>query len=174
MKRILLSVVMLMSVLTGSVFAAESAGEVLLKNVSGHRDSVLAELGATKGEEMLKQVVVQQKLFNAAKKEGDLEEAARVTPFGHVEAHMLNTLAYRLILSINDGNSTDVSGDLSKARNYLDQASDASKAARAASYRTATKTAEDVVASLDEVDGYITKNTIWVECKQDPSMCPKK
>jgi hypothetical protein len=192
MKRIL-AVLFALSIVRPAIFAAE--GEKVLKNVDGNRNVLLEKLGAEEGAKVAKQVVAQYQAYLAAKGKEDFEEAARITPFGHVEAHMLNTAAYRLILKYEEGANTAAAGlsgkEASKARDAYaktadvvtllnkivdleETAEEASKAARASDYVTKDLTRDAIVSSLDLVDGYIAKNKAYAECQLDSSTCPKK
>ncbi len=182
MKRILMSLVLALA--TSFVVTARAAEE-LLKNIDGHHGTLVEKLGQEEGSRLSALVTAQQKLYMAAKEEGNLTEAARLTPFGHVEAHVLNGMAKDLLDEIDEAflvsakeitkagervkakdayyKSDEVVALLQGALELLDRAATASKSARAVEYRTVSKTVEQVVESLDLVDDYIDSNRLYTE-----------
>jgi hypothetical protein len=172
-------------VLLAFAVSAMADEEKLLKNVDGHHGTLVEKFGREEGSRVSAEVAAQQKRYEEAKKEGNLLEAARLTPFGHVEANMYNAhakntlddLDEELVASIKDvTNSVErakaadtyykseaVVATLNRVLEWLDLAEKASKAARASDYRTVSLDREQVVEKLDKVDEYITSNRLYTQ-----------
>jgi hypothetical protein len=174
----------ILAVLMAFAMSAQ-AEDALLKNVDGHHGTLVEKLGREEGSRVSAQVTAQQKLYLAAKNAGNLIEAARLTPFGHVEAQMYNAhskdtldaLDDEFLVSVKDVTdrkernkaseayykSEAVVATLNRVLEWLDLAETASKAARAADYRTVRLLREAVVEKLDEVDTYIASNRLYAQ-----------